>query len=165
MTFVSKKISDYTPPNRWIASLSNGETIFEDCKPGEEIAWDRLRKYVHENGLSITNLRVQFQNGSEVKLPSNQEGYIQKKKAWSTGDTCGQAFCIGYASGGLSMIHEVDDKFSSKTIYGPDPGWPWTIHQKSVRDGRIANGLCPHCAKPNVDHDCERAHMIANARS
>lgn len=160
--YVTKKVDDNVPPNRWIASLSNGETIFEDCKPGEEIAWDRLRKYVHQNGLSITQLRVQFQNNSEVKLPANQEGYIQKKKAWSTGSTCGQAFCIGYASGGLSLIHEVDNNFSSKTIYGLDPGWPWTIQKKDIRDKRIEEGLCPHCGKPNENHDCEEAHRITN---
>lgn len=136
MVYVTKKVDENVPPNRWIASLSNGETIFEDCKPDEPIAWERLASYVVENDLSITQLRVQFQNGSEVKLPAKQEGYLQKKKVWSTGSVGGACYCIGYVGGGLSLIHELGPDMSSVTKYGDDPGEPWTIYRKDIREAK-----------------------------
>ncbi len=138
---VTKKIDEHVPPNRWIASLSNGETVFEDCKPGLENAWLRLREYVETNNLSITQLRVQFNNGSEVKLPSNAQGYLQKKKAWSTGSQSGACYCLGYVDSGLSMIHELGPDMSSVTKYGSDPGEPWTIYRKDIREKRISNAI------------------------
>jgi hypothetical protein len=131
--YVTKKVDENVPPNRWIASLSNGETVFEDRKEGEPIAWERLAEYVRLHDLSITQLRVQFENGSEVKLPANAEGYVQKKKAWSTGAHCGASFCIGYVGGGLSMIHELGPDMSSVTKYDKDPGEPWVIYRKDLR--------------------------------
>jgi hypothetical protein len=137
--YVTKKVDEHVPPNRWIASLSNGETIFEDCKPGQENAWTRLAAYIFMKDLSITQLRVQFQNGSEVKLPSNAQGYIQKKKIWSTGSFSGACFCIGYADGGLSLIHELGPDMTSVTKYGTDPGEPYTIYRKDIREAKYAN--------------------------
>lgn len=131
--YITKKVDENVPPSRWIASLSNGETVFEDRKSGEPVAWSRLAEYVKENDLSITQLRVQFENGSEVKLPSNAEGYVQKKKAWSTGSHSGAYFCIGYVGGGLSMIHELGADMSSVTRYEKDPGEPWVIYRKDLR--------------------------------
>jgi hypothetical protein len=138
VVYVTKRVDEFVPPNRWIASLSNGETIFEDHKKNEDVAWERLARYVEENGLSITQLRVQFQNGSEVKLPANAQGYVQKKRAWSTGATSGACFCIGYADSGLSLIHELSEDMSSVTKYGVDPGEPWTIYRKDIREAKYA---------------------------
>ncbi|MBU2061947.1 MAG: hypothetical protein KKH44_08905, partial [Bacteroidetes bacterium] len=87
-----------------MASLSDGETIFEDCRPINP-TWERLAEYVALRDLSITQLRVQI-GGLEMKLPKNQEGYIQKKKAWTTGATGGCKLCVGYVQGGLAAIHE-----------------------------------------------------------
>lgn len=133
---VVKKVNEHVPENRWIASLSNGETVFEDNMPGLKNAWERLRDYVEENGLSLTQLRVQFKNGSEVKLPPNQEGYFQKKKAWSMGSVGGMAHCIGYVGGGLSLTHELGPDFSSLTKHGTDPGEPWVIYRKDIREAK-----------------------------
>jgi hypothetical protein len=135
-TYVTKKVDEHVPPNRWIASLSNGETIFEDCKPGEDVAWARLARYVVEKDISITQLRVQFQNGSEVKLPANAQGYVQKKKAWSTGSQSGACFCVGYVDSGLSLIHELGPDMSSVSKHGTDPGEPWTIYRKDIRESK-----------------------------
>jgi hypothetical protein len=44
---------------RWIASLSNGSTVFEDKTPGIKSAWLRLRDYVNLHGLKVTNLRLE----------------------------------------------------------------------------------------------------------
>ena len=93
--YLSKSADEFVPPNRWIASLSNGETIFEDKRP-IEATWVRLTQYVKDKGLSITGFRIQFANGLEVKMPSGQQGYIQKKKAWLTGGGGGVKWCVGY---------------------------------------------------------------------
>lgn len=132
--YVAKSVNEFVPPNKWIASLSNGETIFEDCKPGEENAWLRLSKYLELNDLSITQLRLQFHNGSEIKMVSNAQGYVQKKKAWSVGFTGGSKYCIGYVDSGLSLIHEVSPAMDSVSIYGTDPGPPFTIYRKDIRE-------------------------------
>ena len=46
------------PSNRWIVNLSNGQVVFEDNRPGHDSAWIRLKKYVKENNLHITNIRL-----------------------------------------------------------------------------------------------------------
>jgi len=132
---LSRSADKFVPKNRWIASLSNGETIFEDARRGAQPTWVRLKEYLEENGLSITQLRVQI-GGLEVKLPKNQEGYIQKKKIWSTGATSGACICVGYAQGGLAMIHELGADKSSRTKYCKDPGEPWTIYRADIRKNR-----------------------------
>lgn len=57
----------YVPDNRWIVSLSDGSTIFEDLTPGAESAWSRLKKYVQYNHLILTNLRLEH-NGRLYNL-------------------------------------------------------------------------------------------------
>lgn len=138
-THVTKRIDEFVPSNRWIASLSNGETIFEDKRPNMKSSWERLADYVSENDISITQLRIQFANGSEVKLPANAPGYIHKKKAWSTGAYGGGYLCIGYADSGLSLIHELTTDMGSVTKYEKDPGPPWTIYRKDIRESKYAN--------------------------
>ena len=128
---LSRKINEFVPKNRWIVSLSNGETIFEDYRDNEEPAWKRLALYVEANDLSITGMRVQFESGLKIKLPSAQEGYIQKKKAWCTGQTSGLLFCIGYVQGDISMIHEASSGGDSVSNIVADPGPPWSIIEKT----------------------------------
>jgi len=67
MTLATKTSDPYVPGHRWIASLSNGQTIFQDNTPGIESAWNRLRNYVQANRLQITNLRLQAY-GQHVQL-------------------------------------------------------------------------------------------------
>lgn len=132
---LSKSADEFVPENRWIASLSNGETIFEDSRPIEP-SWVRLASYLKDNDLSITGFRVQFKNGLEVKMPSGQEGYIQKKKAWVTGGGGGIKFCAGYCQKGRALIHEISVDGDSRSIYCQDPEEPWTIYKKEVREKR-----------------------------
>lgn len=44
---------------RWIASLSNGSTVFQDKTPGIKSAWRRLKDYVELHDLKITNVRLE----------------------------------------------------------------------------------------------------------
>jgi len=135
---VSKSANEFVPKTRWVASLSNGETIFEDYRSDEEPAWKRLALYVDENGISITGMRAQFESGLEIKLPSGQEGYVQKKKAWCTGQSSGVMLCVGYIQGDKSLIHEASSSGDSVSKIVDDPGEPWTIYRKDIREARYA---------------------------
>lgn len=131
---LARKVGPHVPKERWVASLSNGETIHEDETPGLPPAWKRLAKYVEDHDLSITGLRLFIAN-TEVKLPSGQEGYIQKKVAWTLGGVVGGTRkCIGYTQQGHALIYEVDTTAGSRTTRGLDPGEPWTIYRKDIRD-------------------------------
>lgn len=130
---LSRKVDINVPKNRWVASLSNGETIYEDEKKGEEAAWSRLARYCEDKDISITNLRLQIA-GTEVKLPSGQQGYIQKKVGWSlSGVISGVRKCIGYTQDGLALIYEVDIQRGSRTLRTTDPGSPFTIYRADLR--------------------------------
>lgn len=130
---LSRKVDADVPKERWIASLSNGETIYENNFKDELPAWERLGQYCEDNDLSITSLRLQIA-GTEVKLPSGQQGYIQKKIAWTVGGTTGGLRrCIGYSQDGLALIHEVDNQRGSRTQRTVDPGAPWTIYRADRR--------------------------------
>lgn len=137
---LSKRVDSTVPFNRWVASLSNGETIFENEIPGEDPSWVRLARYVEDNGLSITNLRLQI-GGTEVKLPAGAQGYIQKKVAWVLSNgTCGIRKCIGYCQDGLALIYEVDEARGSRTNRTVDPGSPQTIYRADIRAAKVAQG-------------------------
>ena len=133
---LSRKVNKFVPKSRWIASLSNGETIFEDYRDGLEPAWVRLGEYVVENGLSITNLRAHFESGKTVPLPAGQEGYVQKKKAWLTQGAGGVLLCVGYVQQGKAGIHEAGNDGDSVFRIVKDPGEPWAIYRKDIRDGK-----------------------------
>lgn len=73
--------------SRWIASLSDGSTVFEDVTPGERSAWLRLRDYVDVHNLKITNLRLEAFNRSVTLVPYRDgedrpqlNGYWQSKQ-------------------------------------------------------------------------------------
>lgn len=61
----------------WIATLSNGETVYQDdILPDSTIpAWIRLGDYCRENELHVTCLELGFRRFRK-KLPSNKEGYF-----------------------------------------------------------------------------------------
>lgn len=127
------KVGPTVPKERWVASLSNGETIYEDEKRGLNPAWERLAQYCEDNDLSITNLRLHIAN-TEVKLPSGQQGYLQKKVAWTvSGVISGVRKCIGYVQNGLALIYEVDTTRGSRTLRTQDPGEPFTIYNAEIR--------------------------------
>jgi hypothetical protein len=79
MSFVCKDPNDeYTFERvRWVVDLSNGERIYQDeNRPGvNPKAWLRLREYVCENHLAITNLFLQFRSNIVTPLPKNAKGY------------------------------------------------------------------------------------------
>jgi len=135
---LSRKVDEFVPKTRWIVSLSNGETIFEDHRKDQEAAWARLAKYVESSELSVTGMRVQFESGLEIKLPSGQEGYIQKKKAWCTGSGGGLLMCVGYVQGDICRIHEASSGGDSVSKILKDPGEPWTIYRKDIRESKHA---------------------------
>lgn len=61
----------------WIASLSNGETIFETpAVPGEHTSWQKLLTRLKEEGLKMTALRLQ-KGGTTIMAKSRAEGYVQ----------------------------------------------------------------------------------------
>lgn len=125
---VAKSVTQYVKPIRWIASLSNGETVFEDHPPGQDAAWKRLSAYIIANGLKITRLRFQM-NHLEVPLPPNAYAYVQKKKMVSMGGFSQLQYCIGHVEdNGLARIHYVSEDFSSVSDTSPDPGHPFTIY-------------------------------------
>lgn len=66
------------PHQGWIASLSNGETVFEkENPPGEPTAWRALLLRLEKTpGLKITQLRLQ-RAGKEAVSESHAEGYFQ----------------------------------------------------------------------------------------
>lgn len=135
---LSRKVDEFVPKERWVASLSNGETVYDDIRPIEP-AWKRLGDYCKVNDLHVTCLRM-FVAGAEIKLPSGKDGYFQKKIAWgfSTG-LSGRKLCIGYLENGLTLTHAVDSSGDSRTIrpgdknYTGDPGEPFTIYRIDVR--------------------------------
>jgi len=133
---VAKKVTKDVEKDRWIASLSNGETIFEDQLKGTLGAWKRLGAYVKENKLAITNMRLRI-GGRQVELPSHQEGYVIKGKMQSTGSWSRVCVCIGHVQGGKARIHEVSADGSSHTIIVDDPGEPFTIYRQ---DEEKSNG-------------------------
>jgi hypothetical protein len=133
---LARKVDANVPETRWVASLSNGETIYENNFKDEVPAWERLGRYCNDNDVSITNLRLQIAgHKEEVKLPSGQQGYIQKKVAWTVGGTIGGLrHCIGYSQNGLALIYEVDIQRGSRTQRTVDPGAPWTIYRTDKRE-------------------------------
>lgn len=130
--YVVKHANQYVKPVRWIASLSNGETIFEDHTPNTKSAWERLSNYVRENGLSITRLRFQLDN-LEVPLPAKAFGYLQKKKMISTGGWSQLQYCIGHISkDGKALVHYVSEDRSSYSEIINDPGPPFSIYDHTT---------------------------------
>ena len=62
--------------SRWIASLSDGTTIFEDVTPNIRSAWLRLRDHVETHKLKLTNLRLEAYGRSIVLIPYKSEDKI-----------------------------------------------------------------------------------------
>jgi hypothetical protein len=71
--------------NRWIASLSDGTTVFEDKTPKIKSAWRRLQDHVEQHNLQVTNLRLEAY-GKFVKLLSYRadDGRVQIDGYWQS---------------------------------------------------------------------------------
>ena len=87
----------------WIATLSNGETIYQDdgrpnVKPLS--AWSRLKKYCEDNHLHITNIKLRNRS-NVVDVGSNHDGYFFCKSAGALmfGDMTMHSFIIGTLTG------------------------------------------------------------------
>ena len=80
----TKAVDPYVPENRWIASLSNGQSIFMDLMPGKPSSWLRLKEYIADNKLSVTQLRLQAYgqliNLISVKDDIEIQGYFFMRK-------------------------------------------------------------------------------------
>lgn len=71
--------------SRWIASLSDGSTVFEDLTPGKKSAWRRLRDYVADQKLKLTNLRLEAYGRQIVLVPyKDAEGRPQINGYWQS---------------------------------------------------------------------------------
>lgn len=88
LSFNSKDL--YVPKiqdGRWVASLSDGTTVFENRIPNEISAWRRLKKYISDQKLKITNLRLEAFERTVVLIPyyddnknAQLNGYWQASK-------------------------------------------------------------------------------------
>lgn len=105
---------------RWIASLSDGTTVFEDVTPNEVSAWLRLRDYVTLHSLKVTNLRLEAYGRRVLLVPyKDGEGSPQINGYWHSkrmhalltnagvfeGKDCG----VGYIKGReviITWVHE-----------------------------------------------------------
>ncbi len=69
--------------DRWIASLSDGTTVFEDRIPNIPSSWIRLQEHCKRNRLNITRLRLQAR-GILVQLPpwKGEDGKPQLEGYW-----------------------------------------------------------------------------------
>lgn len=132
---LSRKVNEFVPKSRWVASLSNGETIFEDCIKDIPPAWERLGNYCRNNNLAITKLRVQL-GPLEVDMPKNQKGYVQKKKVMATGSWSRKQWVVGHISEDNNcLLHYIAEDRSSVTKIESDPGEPWAIYDYRRNDG------------------------------
>lgn len=68
-----------TPFRGWIATLSNGNTVFEEpAVPGEPSSWQQFLHALKGSGVSITMLRLQRGGKTVHALPPKRcEGYFQ----------------------------------------------------------------------------------------
>ena len=83
----------------WIATLSNGEVVYQDdgrpnVKPAS--AWARLKKYCEINDVHITNIKIRNRTHIE-DLGSDCDGYFFCKSAGALlfGDMTQHAFIFG----------------------------------------------------------------------
>ena len=111
--FLSKKfdsyVNQYADSNPiWIATLSNGDTIYQDDgRPDVEpsSAWVRLRLYCQQNDVHIINMQVR--NRSHVEdIGADHDGYFFCKGAGALifGDITMHTFNIGVLNEGKLKV-------------------------------------------------------------
>lgn len=106
--------------SRWIASLSDGTTVFEDITPYEISSWTRLKKYVEIHKLKITNLRLEAYGHHVTLVPYKDEfgapqvnGYWHSKMIGALLNAGGvseqQSRGIGYIKADMIYITWIDE--------------------------------------------------------
>ena len=97
--------------NRWIASLSDGRTIFEtDPQPGGLSHWQMLLAELRGSDVKMTQLRLQV-NGITLIGARNADGYLQCTEIrviLDTGETT-SIRGLGSIFGGSVLMNWVDD--------------------------------------------------------
>lgn len=89
--------------SRWIASLSDGSTVFEDVIPGESSSWRRLSAYVLKHGLKITNLRLEAYGRRVILVPyKDDEDNAQINGYWHS-KMISSLICPGGVIEGLAV--------------------------------------------------------------
>lgn len=103
----------------WVASLSNGETVFEgEQVPGERTPWGKLIERCEEEGLWVTQLQLQIDGKSWMGI-KKADGYCWFRDATFSGIVAGTMNQKNYAGIG-SVIGEVvyctvvDDQLQSR---------------------------------------------------
>ncbi|SVA88170.1 uncharacterized protein METZ01_LOCUS141024 [marine metagenome] len=94
----------------WIASLSNGVTIYQDDdRAGREepSAWKRLASYALDSNTNIIGMQLKFRS-HVIDLPSNAKGYYF---AHGISKTSGDVFERGYLVCGSVVDDEVNCKW------------------------------------------------------
>lgn len=78
MSLATKASDPFVPEHHWIATLSDGRTIYENRIPGEISGWRKLQKLVENSDIRITSLRLQAY-GSLINMPKPEivSGYWQ----------------------------------------------------------------------------------------
>lgn len=111
--------------SRWIASLSDGTTVFQDFTPGVRSAWRRLAEHIEENNLEITNLRLEAY-GTVVKLVpyKTEDGTAQLNGYWHSRGSGTLLHAGGKLQADFSGIGFV----KAKKIY-----ITWVYHDGSIR--------------------------------
>lgn len=104
---------------RWIASLSDGSTVFQDRMPGVKSAWRRLHEYVELHKLKVTNLRLEAYGRLVHTIPylDNEKrpqlnGYwqIERMGSFLNADHPNVHWRgIGYVKGHIIYVTWVDD--------------------------------------------------------
>jgi hypothetical protein len=105
--------SSHSPFRGWIASLSNGETIWETPpEPGKKTAWQSLLDRLTKENLKMTGLRVQRGGITLHALsPKMCDGYYHayeiREIMWRGGTETRQA--CGSVIGDMVLIFWIDD--------------------------------------------------------
>ncbi len=70
-----------TPVVKFLISLSDGRTVIQDNRTGQQHAWTRLGNWLADNKhIKMTEARLQGPGGVDIKMPSNQNGYFFGQK-------------------------------------------------------------------------------------
>ncbi len=97
--FVAKEPHETSPQILWVATLSNGEIIYEDDRKDLiEPPWSRLRQYILEENVSIVKL-ILHRGADVITVPDNQRGYIAGKRIQTLAPPASITFhtkCVGW---------------------------------------------------------------------
>src|SRR3990172_10021933 len=101
-----KGMSDFGDLHGWVASLSNGETVYEQSPIAEEpSSWQKLLQKLKSENLKITQMRLQHGKNTVIAFPK-ADGYMQAyeiRKALFSGKSA-QYQGIGSVVGDLVFI-------------------------------------------------------------